>query len=160
MIYPVNSVNPVILSKVWRILNAQSTLHNLRCWRGEPVQRRRDARLGNQRRLAPSVTTRRAPKRLPLVPLLALWLTRRKMMLDSTIFGLLIPIDSLLPVVVTTLVFVLLGLVVFALAFLVIAKASPFSVRKEIEEDQNVALAIVIAAVILGSALIIAAAVH
>ena len=81
-------------------------------------------------------------------------------MLDSTIFGLLIPIDSLLPVVVTTLVFVLLGLVVFALAFLVIAKASPFSVRKEIEEDQNVALAIVIAAVILGSALIIAAAVH
>jgi len=82
------------------------------------------------------------------------------MMLDSTIFGLLIPIESLLPVVVTTLIFVILGLIVFALAFLVIAKASPFSVRKEIEEDQNVALAIVIAAVILGSALIIAAAVH
>jgi hypothetical protein len=33
-------------------------------------------------------------------------------------------------------------------------------VRKEIEEDHNVALAIVIAAVILGSAIIIAAAVH
>jgi uncharacterized membrane protein YjfL (UPF0719 family) len=49
---------------------------------------------------------------------------------------------------------------VFALAFVVIAKASPFSVRKEIEEDQNVALAIVIAAVILGSALIIAAAIN
>ena len=81
-------------------------------------------------------------------------------MLDSNIFGLLIPIDTLLPVVVTTLVFVVLGLIVFALAFLVIAKASPFSVRKEIEEDQNIALAIVIASVILGSALIIAAAVH
>ena len=38
--------------------------------------------------------------------------------------------------------------------------AAPFSVRKEIEDDQNVALAIVIASVILGSALIIAAAVH
>ena len=81
-------------------------------------------------------------------------------MLDATIFGLLIPMENLLPVVVTTLVFVVLGLIVFALAFLVIAKASPFSVRKEIEDDQNIALAIVIAAVILGSALIIAAAVH
>ena len=81
-------------------------------------------------------------------------------MLDATIFGLLIPMENLLPVVVTTLVFVVLGLIVFALAFLVIGKATPFSVRKEIEEDQNIALAIVIASVILGSALIIAAAVH
>lgn len=81
-------------------------------------------------------------------------------MLDATIFGLLIPMENLLPVVVTTLVFVVIGLIVFAIAFLVIAKATPFSVRKEIEEDQNVALAIVIASVILGSALIIAAAVH
>ena len=81
-------------------------------------------------------------------------------MLDSTIFALAIPMESLLPIIVTTLVFVIMGLIVFALTFLVIAKSTPFSVRKEIEEDQNVALAIVIAAVILGSALIIAAAVH
>jgi uncharacterized membrane protein YjfL (UPF0719 family) len=46
------------------------------------------------------------------------------------------------------------------LAFLIIAKSAPFSVRKEIEDDQNIALAIVIGSVILGSALIIAAAVH
>ena len=81
-------------------------------------------------------------------------------MLDATVFGLLIPMENLLPVVVTTLVFVVIGLIVFALAFLVIAKSAPFSVRKEIEDDQNIALAIVIASVILGSALIIAAAVH
>lgn len=81
-------------------------------------------------------------------------------MLAATIFGLFIPMENLLPVVVTTLVFVVIGLIVFALAFLVIAKAAPFSVRKEIEDDQNIALAIVIASVILGSALIIAAAVH
>ena len=68
--------------------------------------------------------------------------------------------EQLLPIVVTTLVFVIIGLIVFALAFLVIAKATPFSVRKEIEEDQNIALAVVIASVILGSALIIAAAIH
>ena len=74
--------------------------------------------------------------------------------------GLFIPMENLLPVLVTTIVFVILGLIVFAIAFLVIAKAAPFSVRKEIEDDQNIALAIVIGSVILGSALIIAAAVH
>ena len=77
-----------------------------------------------------------------------------------TIPGLVVPLEGLLPILVTTLVFVVLGLIIFALAFLVIGIAAPFSVRKEIEEDQNVALAIVIASVILGSALIIAAAIH
>jgi uncharacterized membrane protein YjfL (UPF0719 family) len=81
------------------------------------------------------------------------------MMIDS-IVGLVVPMETILPVLVTTLVFVILGLIIFALAFVIIAKATPFSVRKEIEEDQNIALAIVIASVILGSALIIAAAVH
>jgi len=74
--------------------------------------------------------------------------------------GLIVPLEGLLPVFITTVIFVVFGLIVFALAFLIIAKASPFSVRKEIEDDQNIALAIVIGAVILGSALIIAAAVH
>ena len=77
-----------------------------------------------------------------------------------TIPGLVVPLEGLLPTLVTTLVFVVLGLIVFALAFFVIGMATPFSVRKEIEEDHNVALAIVIASVILGSALIIAAAIH
>ena len=81
-------------------------------------------------------------------------------MLINSIVGLIVSLETLLPVLVTTLVFVLLGLIIFALAFLVIAKVTPFSVRKEIEEDQNVALAVVIASVILGSALIIAAAIH
>jgi putative membrane protein len=75
-------------------------------------------------------------------------------------YGLIVPFRELLPVLVTTLLFVLLGLIVFALAFVVIEKVTPFSVRKEIEEDHNVALAIVIASVIFGSALIIAAAIH
>ena len=73
---------------------------------------------------------------------------------------LLVPIEGLLPLFITTVVFVVFGLIVFALAFLIIAKAAPFSVRKEIEDDQNIALAIVIGAVIIGSAMIIAAAVH
>ena len=82
------------------------------------------------------------------------------MLVDANILGLVVPMENLLPIFVTTLVFVILGLIVFALAFIVIGKAAPFSVRKEIEEDHNVALAIVIASVILGSAIIIAAAIH
>jgi uncharacterized membrane protein YjfL (UPF0719 family) len=88
------------------------------------------------------------------------------MLLESVAFnpgralGLIVPMESLLPIVVTTVVFVIIGLVVFAIAFFIIAKATPFSVRKEIEEDHNVALAIVIASVLLGSAIIIAAAIH
>jgi putative membrane protein len=78
----------------------------------------------------------------------------------SSVCGMVVPLRELLPVLVTTLLFVLLGLVIFALAFLVIAKVAPFSVRKELEEDQNIALAIVIASIILGSALIIAAAIN
>ena len=78
----------------------------------------------------------------------------------NTTLGFVVQLEGLLPIVLTTLVFVIIGLIVFAVAFLIIAKATPFSVRKEIEEDQNVALAVVIASVILGSALIIAAAIH
>ena len=78
----------------------------------------------------------------------------------TSILGLALNLEGLLPTVIITIVFVVLGLIVFALAFLIIAKSAPFSVRKEIEDDQNIALAIVIAAVILGSALIIAAAIH
>ena len=81
-------------------------------------------------------------------------------MLINSIFGLFVSIETLLPVLITTIVFVLLGLITFALAFFVITKVTPFSVRKEIEDDQNTALAIVIGSVILGTALIIAAAIH
>lgn len=55
---------------------------------------------------------------------------------------------------------VVVGLAFFAAAYYVIEKVTPFSVRKEIEEDQNTALAILIGAVILGIAIIIAAAIH
>ena len=56
--------------------------------------------------------------------------------------------------------FSLVGLVLFGLAFLLMAKLAPFSLRKEIEEDQNTALGIIMGAVILGVALIVSAAVH
>ena len=60
---------------------------------------------------------------------------------------------------VTMLVAVGVGLAFFAAAFFVITKAVPFSMRKEIEEDQNTALGIMIGAVIIGLSLIISAAI-
>ena len=74
--------------------------------------------------------------------------------------ALVVPMNQLADLVVETLAFTIVGLLLFALAFWIIVKVSPFSIRKEIEEDQNVALGIVIAAVIIGIALIVSAAVH
>ena len=70
------------------------------------------------------------------------------------------PTDPFLKTIITTLVFTLIGLIFFAVAFWVIVKISPFSIRKEIEDDQNTSLAILIASVIIGIALIISSAVH
>ena len=61
---------------------------------------------------------------------------------------------------IAAIVYSLLGILVFGLGFLVIRWVSPFSLKKEIENDQNTALAIVIGSVILGLALIIAAAIQ
>lgn len=74
--------------------------------------------------------------------------------------ALVVPLENLTGVLVSTLVFAILGIILFALAFVVITKATPFSVRKEIEEDHNVALAIVIGSIIIGIALIVAAAIQ
>jgi uncharacterized membrane protein YjfL (UPF0719 family) len=55
--------------------------------------------------------------------------------------------------------FSVVGLLVFGLAFFLMNKLAPFSLRKEIEEDHNVALAVIMAGVIIGIALIVSAAV-
>ncbi len=58
----------------------------------------------------------------------------------------------------STVVYSVIGLAIFGLAFLLMVKISPFSIRKEIEKDQNVALAIIVGAVFISLAIIIQAA--
>ena len=73
--------------------------------------------------------------------------------------GLVVKMEELAPVIVTTAIFTAFGLLIFGVAYFIIVKASPFSIRKEIEEDHNTALAIVIGAVIIGISLIIVASI-
>jgi len=68
-------------------------------------------------------------------------------------------LDNLGEAVASSAVFAGIGLVVFGLAFWVMNKLAPFSIKKEIEEDQNVALAVIMAGVIIGVSLIISSAI-
>ena len=49
-----------------------------------------------------------------------------------------------------SLIYAALGVVIFGIAFWAVNKITPFSVRKEIEEDQNTALGIIIGSAISG----------
>jgi uncharacterized membrane protein YjfL (UPF0719 family) len=59
----------------------------------------------------------------------------------------------------STIVYALIGVLVFGLAFWLITKITPFSIRKEIEEDQNTSLGIIIGSIMIALAIIIAAAI-
>jgi len=58
------------------------------------------------------------------------------------------------------LLFAVLGVVVFAVAFWILAKAAPLDLWKEVIQERNVAVAILAGAVALGLAWIIAATLH
>lgn len=66
----------------------------------------------------------------------------------------------LLAEVVSTIFYSTLGVGLMALFWWLITRMAPFSVLREIEHDQNIALAILIGAVFLSLAIIIAAVLH
>lgn len=59
-----------------------------------------------------------------------------------------------------SLVYALLGVVVFWVSFIVIDKLTPYDLWAEIVEKQNKALGMVVAAMCLGISIIVAAAIH
>ncbi len=58
-----------------------------------------------------------------------------------------------------SIVFSLVGVGIFMVAFLVMERIAPFSLRKELAEDDNVAVGIVLGSVVIGLSIIIASAV-
>lgn len=62
--------------------------------------------------------------------------------------------------ILSMVIYAVLGMIIFGVAFAVFNKLMPFSVRKEIEEDQNTSLGIIIGSFLIGLAMIIASSMH
>jgi putative membrane protein len=62
--------------------------------------------------------------------------------------------------VINAVVFAFLGVAIFVVSFVMIDKLTPYHLWKEIIEEHNVALAVVVGAMSVGICLIIAAAIH
>ncbi|HEY8050030.1 MAG TPA: DUF350 domain-containing protein [Ramlibacter sp.] len=62
--------------------------------------------------------------------------------------------------VIGSVVYALIGVVIFWLCFLILDKLTPYHLWNEIVEKHNVALGIVVGAMSLGICVIVAAAIH
>lgn len=65
-----------------------------------------------------------------------------------------------LSVLAGSLLYSLLGVLIFWISFVVIDKLTPYDLWGEIVEKKNVALAIVVGSMCLGVAIIVASAIH
>ncbi len=63
-------------------------------------------------------------------------------------------------VLLNSLIYAVLGIVIFCVGFIVIDKITPYDLWKEIVEKRNTALALLLGLGALGVCLIIAAAIH
>lgn len=68
----------------------------------------------------------------------------------------LVPVANL----ISALVFTLLGILIFVIAFVVMDKVTPYHLWKEIVQEHNIALAILVGAMSIGICIIIASAIH
>lgn len=59
-----------------------------------------------------------------------------------------------------SILYALIGVIVFWVAFVVIDKITPYDLWHEIVEKQNMALGVIVAAMCLGISIIVAAAIH
>lgn len=61
-----------------------------------------------------------------------------------------------LVIIIETLLYAVIGITIFGISIWLMEKITPFSIRKEIEEDQNTSLGIIMGSVIIGIAIILA----
>ena len=62
--------------------------------------------------------------------------------------------------VLSSVVFAGIGIVIFIVAYKLMERVLPFDVDKELAEDQNTAVGILLGSVMIGLAIVIAAAIH
>ncbi len=68
--------------------------------------------------------------------------------------------DLHIDVILSTLLYTALGLALFGASLWLATTLSPFSIRKEVEEDQNPAVGMIIGSMFIGIAIIVASAIH
>jgi uncharacterized membrane protein YjfL (UPF0719 family) len=68
--------------------------------------------------------------------------------------------QTLLSNVVAAVVFAVIGIVILLGSFVAIDRLTPYTLWKELIDDQNTALAILVGALALGISIIVAAAIH
>jgi len=79
-------------------------------------------------------------------------------MILTGLLGFVVRLDQLAEILITTLIFVILGLVFFTIAYFILSRI--FDIHHEIEEDHNTALGLIIGSIMIGISIIIAAAIH
>ena len=62
--------------------------------------------------------------------------------------------------ILNAVIYAFIGILIFTFAFMLIDKMTPYDLWKEIVENRNQALAIIVGAMSIGVCIIIAAAVH
>lgn len=67
--------------------------------------------------------------------------------------------EKIIEGILSSAIYGILGIILMGLGFLIVRIVTPFSIKKEIEVDQNTSLGLIIAAVIIGISIIIAAAI-
>ncbi|MDD5769852.1 MAG: DUF350 domain-containing protein [Candidatus Gracilibacteria bacterium] len=65
-----------------------------------------------------------------------------------------------LAIFIDTIVYIILGIVLFVLSIFLVSKCFKWSLHKELIEDQNIALGIMFAGGFISIAIIISAAIH
>ena len=63
-------------------------------------------------------------------------------------------------ILLNSVIYALLGIVIFVAGFIIVDKLTPYDLWKQLVEEKNLALAVVVGAAALGICLIIAAAIH
>lgn len=63
-------------------------------------------------------------------------------------------------ILINSIVYAILGIVIFIVGFIIVDKLTPYDLWKQLVEEKNLALAIVVGAAALGVCQIIAAAIH
>lgn len=63
-------------------------------------------------------------------------------------------------ILINSIVYALLGIIIFIAGFIIVDKLTPYDLWKQLVEEKNVALAVVVGAAALGICQIIAAAIH